>query len=43
MDKFNSELNKAKNPWIKRIGNYLLSREDLHENLKKKQIIEGMF
>lgn len=36
MDKFNSELNKVKNPWIKRIGNYLLSREDLHENLKKE-------
>lgn len=36
MDRFNSELNKAKNPWIKRIGNYLLSREDLHENLKKE-------
>lgn len=36
MDKFNKELEKAKNPWIKRIGNYLLSRDDIRENLKKK-------
>lgn len=36
MDKFENELKSAKNPWIKRIGNYLLSREDLHENLKKE-------
>lgn len=36
MDKFKQELEKAKNPWIKRIGNYLLSREDVHENLKKQ-------
>lgn len=36
MDKFNKELEKAKNPWIKRIGNYLLSRDDIQENLKKK-------
>lgn len=36
MDKFNKELEKAKNPWIKRIGNYLLSRGDIQENLKKK-------
>lgn len=36
MDKFNKELEKAKNPWIKRIGNYLLSRDDIQEKLKKK-------
>lgn len=36
MDKFNKELEKAKNPWIKRIGNYLISRDDIQENLKKK-------
>lgn len=44
MDKFNKELEKAKNPWIKRIGNYLLSREDLYENLKKeKKSLEECF
>lgn len=36
MDKFNEELKKAKNPWIQRIGNYLLSRDDIRENLKKE-------
>lgn len=36
MEKFKKELKEAKNPWIKRIGNYLLSREDIHENLKKE-------
>lgn len=33
---FNEELNAATNPWIKRIGNYLLSRDDIQENLKKE-------
>lgn len=37
MDKFKEELKKAENPWIKRIGDYLLSREDVHENLKKEK------
>lgn len=37
MDKFKEELKKEKNPWIKRIGEYLLSREDVHENLKKEK------
>lgn len=36
MDKFNEELKKAKNPWIKRIGKYLLARDDLKDNLKKE-------
>lgn len=36
MDKFNEELKKASNPWIQRIGNYLLSRDDIRENLKKE-------
>lgn len=36
MDKFNKELKAAKNPWIKRIGNYLLSRDDIQKNLNKK-------
>lgn len=36
MDKFNEELRKAKNPWIQRIGNYPLSRDDIRENLKKE-------
>lgn len=36
MEKFMNELKEAKNPWIKRIGNYLLSRDDIKENLKKE-------
>lgn len=36
MEKFMEELKKAKNPWVKRIGNYLLSRDDMKENLKKE-------
>ena len=28
MDKIEEEINTLSNPWIKRIGNYLLSRED---------------
>lgn len=32
MDKFEMELKKAKNPWIVKIGNYLLSREDIKGN-----------
>lgn len=36
MDKFEKELQKETNLWIKRIGNYLLSRDDLKENLKKE-------
>lgn len=36
MGKFEEELNQATNIWIKRIGNYLKSRDDLKENLKKK-------
>lgn len=34
--KFKEELAKATNPWIKRIGEYLLSREDIQKNLKKE-------
>ena len=37
MDKFEMELKKAKNPWIVKIGNYLLSREDIKGNLKKEK------
>lgn len=36
MEKFKKELEKTDNPWIKRIGNYLLSRDDMKENLKKE-------
>ena len=36
MEKFLKELHDTKQPWIKRIGEYLLSREDIHENLKKE-------
>ena len=36
MEKFLKELNETKQPWIIRIGEYLLSREDIHENLKKE-------
>lgn len=36
MKKFKDELESEKNPWIKRIGNYLLSREDMHNNLQKE-------
>lgn len=36
MDKFNEELKNATNPWIKRIGEYLLTRDDLKENLSKE-------
>lgn len=36
MDKFNKELKAAKNPWVKRIGNYLLSRDDIKTNLEKE-------
>lgn len=36
MDKFKKELAKTKNPWIKRIGDYLLSRDDIKNNLEKK-------
>lgn len=36
MDKFKKELARAKNPWIKRIGDYLLSRDDIKNNLEKK-------
>ena len=36
MDKFERELKETDNPWVERIGKYLLSREDIHENLKKK-------
>ncbi|MFR5749048.1 MAG: Cas9 inhibitor AcrIIA9 family protein [Thomasclavelia spiroformis] len=35
MDKFNEELKNATNPWIKRIGEYLLTRDDLKDNLSK--------
>lgn len=37
MDKFKKELAKTKNPWIKKIGKYLLSRDDLKMNLAKEQ------
>ncbi len=44
MNKFEKELNETKNPWIKRIGNYLLSRSDIQENLKKeKKSLEECF
>ncbi|RHM59673.1 Cas9 inhibitor AcrIIA9 family protein [Coprobacillus sp. AF33-1AC] len=44
MDKFEKELNETKNPWVKRIGNYLLSRSDIKENLKKeKKSLEECF
>lgn len=33
MDKIEEEINTLSNPWIKRIGNYLLSREDLSVKL----------
>ena len=36
MEKFKKEIKDSDNPWIKRIGNYLLSRDDLQENLKKE-------
>lgn len=36
MEKFKQELEKTDNPWINRIGNYLLSRDDIKENLKKE-------
>ncbi len=36
MDKFNEELKNATNPWIKRIGEYLLTRDDLKDNLSKE-------
>lgn len=35
MDEFKKELKEAKNPWIKKIGKYLLTRDDMAENLKK--------
>ena len=36
MGKFDEELSKTTNLWIKRIGNYLKSRNDMQENLKKE-------
>lgn len=36
MTRFEDDLKKQKNPWIKRIGNYLLSRDDLKETLNKE-------
>lgn len=36
MGKFDEELSKTTNLWIRRIGNYLKSRDDLKENLKKE-------
>lgn len=36
MEKFEEELKNAKNPWVVRIGNYLKSRNDLIDNLKKE-------
>ena len=36
MNKFEKELNETKFPWIKKIGEYLLSREDIQENLAKE-------
>lgn len=42
MDKIREEINISSNPWIKRIGNYLLSREDLASKLNnpKKSLKE---
>ena len=42
MDKIREEINTSSNPWIKRIGNYLLSREDLLSKLNnpKKSLKE---
>ncbi|MFR1687983.1 MAG: Cas9 inhibitor AcrIIA9 family protein [Massilimicrobiota timonensis] len=36
MEKFMNELKNTTNPWIKRIGEYLLSRDDMQDNLKKE-------
>lgn len=36
MKRFMNELKNATNPWIKRIGEYLLSRDDMQDNLKKE-------
>lgn len=36
LTKFQEELANTTNPWIKQIGNYLLSRDDIHANLCKK-------
>lgn len=33
MDKIKEEINFSNNPWVKKIGNYLLSREDLVSKL----------
>lgn len=33
---FEEELKNTTNPWIKQIGEYLISREDIQENLKKE-------
>lgn len=33
---FEEELSKSQNAWIIRIGNYLKSRDDMQENLKKE-------
>lgn len=42
MDKIKEEMDASSNPWIKRIGNYLLSREDLASKLNnpKKSLKE---
>lgn len=36
MEKIRQEMEKAKNPWVKRIGEHLLSREDMKKNLEKE-------
>lgn len=36
MGKFDEELSKTTNLWIKRIGKYLKSRDDMQDNLKKE-------
>lgn len=36
MDKFYEELKNTTNPWVKRIGEYLLTRDDLKDNLSKE-------
>ena len=34
--KFKQELEQINNPAIKKVGNYLLTREDIHKNLEKE-------
>lgn len=36
MDKIKAEMDSSQNPWIKKIGNYLLSRNDLEDKLNNQ-------